>query len=163
MARGCTRMEHRSRINAMDTEQTNEPTGATAEGAKPAVAVRAKQGKPKRQVPRAHVYVSASYNNTMVTIADPKGDVLAWASAGSCGFRGPRKATPYAASVVVREVLRKLEGVGVREVNVFVRGVGSGRESAVRALHANGLHIAGVKDVTPIPHNGCRPPKPRRI
>ncbi len=145
-----------------DPVQTTQTTEATAD-AKTAVAPRAKQGKPKRQVPRAHVYVSASYNNTMVTCTDPKGDVLAWSSAGSCGFRGPKKATPYAASVVIRELLRKLDGVGVREVGVFVRGVGSGREASVRALHANGLHIIGIKDVTPIPHNGCRPPKPRRI
>lgn len=127
------------------------------------VAVRARPVKPKRQVPRGNVYISASYNNTMVTAADPKGDVLAWSTAGSCGFRGPRKATPYAASVVVRELMRKLEGTGFREVNVFVRGVGSGRESAVRALNANGIVILAIKDVTPIPHNGCRPPKPRRI
>jgi small subunit ribosomal protein S11 len=138
-----------------------ETTTETA--TKVAVVPRAKAGKPKRQVPRAHVYVGASYNNTMVTFADPAGDVLAWSSAGSCGFRGPKKATPYAASVVIREVLRKLEGCGVREVLVFVCGVGSGREAAIRAMHANGLHIIGIKDVTPIPHNGCRPPKPRRI
>ncbi|MBI4433841.1 30S ribosomal protein S11 [Candidatus Uhrbacteria bacterium] len=133
----------------------------TATAAKPAV--RARVGKPRPQVPRGRAYVSATYNNTIVTVTDPKGDVLAWSSAGSCGFRGPKKATPYAASIVVREVLRKLEGVGLKEVSVFVRGVGSGRESAVRALHANGLHVASIKDVTPIPHNGCRPPKPRRI
>lgn len=140
-----------------------EVVAETPADVKTAVVPRAKAGKPKRQVPRAHVYVSASYNNTMVTFTDPKGDVLAWSTAGSCGFRGPKKATPYAASVVIREVLKKLEGFGVREVLAFVRGVGSGRESAVRAMHANGLHIIGIKDVTPIPHNGCRPRKPRRI
>lgn len=144
-----------------DVVQTTEAP-AEAE-TKAAVVPHAKAGKPKRQVPRAHVYVSASYNNTMVTFTDPKGDVLAWSSAGSCGFRGPKKATPYAASVVIREVLKKLEGCGVREALAFVRGVGSGREAAIRAMHANGLHIIGIKDVTPIPHNGCRPPKPRRI
>lgn len=147
----------------MTDEVKAESTTEVAVGEKAAVIPRAKAGKPKRQVPRAHVYVSASYNNTMVTFTDPKGDVLAWSTAGSCGFRGPKKATPYAASVVIREVLKKLEGFGVREVLAFVRGVGSGRESAVRALHANGLHIIGIKDVTPIPHNGCRPRKPRRI
>lgn len=146
-----------------DEVRTTEATAETVAVEKTAVVPRAKAGKPKRQVPRAHVHVSASYNNTMVTFTDPKGDVIAWSSAGSCGFRGPKKATPYAASIVIREVLRKLEGFGVREVAVFVRGVGSGRESAVRALHANGLHLLGIKDVTPIPHNGCRPRKPRRI
>ncbi|MDO8598534.1 MAG: 30S ribosomal protein S11 [bacterium] len=135
-------------------------------------APEAEAAKPKKargparvrvQVPRGNMYVHASYNNTIVTMADPKGDVIAWSSAGSCGFRGPKKATPYAASIVIREVLKKLEGVGLREVAVFVRGIGSGREATIRALHANGLHVVGIKDVTPIPHNGCRPPKPRRI
>ncbi|MBI2483039.1 30S ribosomal protein S11 [Candidatus Uhrbacteria bacterium] len=147
-------------VQTIPSEATPED-GATATAAKPAA--RARAGKPRPQVPRGRACVSATYNNTIVTITDPKGDVLAWSSAGSCGFRGPKKATPYAASIVVREVLRKLEGVGLKEVSVFVRGVGSGRESAVRALHANGLHVASIKDVTPIPHNGCRPPKPRRI
>ena len=135
-------------------------TGGTEEKK---TAPRPRSMKARPQVPRGNVYISASYNNTMVTIADPKGDVLAWSTAGSCGFRGPRKATPYAASIVVREALKKLEGVGFREANVFVRGVGSGREGSVRALNANGIIVLAIKDVTPIPHNGCRPPKPRRI
>lgn len=142
--------------------QTAEPTTSaeTTTAAKPR---KARTAKPRPQTPRGNVYVGASYNNTIVTVTDPKGDVLAWASAGSCGFRGPKKATPYAASIVVREVLKKLEGVGLHEVNVFVRGIGSGREATIRAFHANGLQVIGIKDVTPIPHNGCRPPKPRRI
>lgn len=118
--------------------------------------------KPRQQVPRGSVYVHATFNNTIITVTDLGGNVLAWSSSGTCGFRGPKKATPYAASVVVRDVIRKLEGSGLREVNVFMRGAGSGRESSVRALHANGLHVGAIKDVTPIPHNGCRPPKPRR-
>ena len=136
---------------------------ADAPAPKAGTVARPKSTKPKRQVPRGNVYVGASYNNTTVTIADPKGDVLAWATAGSCGFKGPRKATPYAASIVIREVIRKLEGTGFREAFVYIRGVGSGRESTVRALNANGIFVLGIKDVTPIPHNGCRPPKPRRI
>ncbi|MBI4142394.1 30S ribosomal protein S11 [Candidatus Uhrbacteria bacterium] len=143
-----------------DDVQVKE-TAETPADVKPAVAVRST--KPRRQVPRGNVYVHASYNNTMITITDPKGDTLAWSTAGSCGFKGPRKSTPYAASIVVREALKKLEGVGFREANVFISGVGSGRESAVRALNANGILVIGIKDVTPIPHNGCRPPKPRRI
>ena len=137
----------------------------TTSDAAPAEKARKPRGpqKVRPQVPRANVYVHASYNNTIVTVTDPKGDALAWSSAGSCGFRGAKKATPYAASIVIREVLKKLEGVGIREVLVFVRGIGSGREATIRALHANGLHVAEIKDVTPIPHNGCRPPKPRRI
>jgi len=153
-----------------DVAQPTETTAAADAPAVPESATAAtatrKTRAPQRarpQTPRGNVYVGASYNNTMVTVTDPKGDALAWASSGSCGFRGPKKATPYAASIVVREVLKKLEGVGLREVNVFVRGIGSGREATIRALHANGLQVIGIKDVTPIPHNGCRPPKPRRI
>lgn len=145
-----------------DDTQTKETTG-TPTDEKSAVAVRAKPAKARRPVPRGNVYVGASYNNTTVTITDPKGDVIAWSTAGSCGFKGPRKATPYAASIVIREVLRRMEGTGFRDAFVYVCGVGSGREAAVRALNANGVVVLGIKDVTPIPHNGCRPPKPRRI
>ena len=124
---------------------------------------KSRKKKAQRQVTTGQVHVKASYNNTIVTITDTKGDVLAWSSAGSCGFRGPKKATPYAATVVVRELMKKLEGTGLREVEAFVRGVGSGRESSIRALHANGIVVTRIKDVTPIPHNGCRARKPRRI
>ncbi|MFH1430043.1 MAG: 30S ribosomal protein S11 [Candidatus Uhrbacteria bacterium] len=130
-------------------------------GNKPKPKSRAK--KQQRVMSRGRAYVRATYNNTVVTMTDPQGNTLSWSSAGTCGFKGPKKATPYAASIVVRDLMRKLENVGLKEVEVFVRGVGSGRESAVRAMHANGLHVMSVKDVTPIPHNGCRPPKPRRI
>lgn len=136
-------------------------TETPASEAKPKVAAR--PARAKRQVPRGNIYIHASYNNTMITATDPKGDTLAWATAGSCGFKGPRKATPYAASIVVRELMKKLEGTGFNEANVFVSGVGSGREGAVRALNANGVFVSAIKDNTPIPHNGCRPPKPRRI
>lgn len=149
----------------MADEVQTSPTAAdtTVEAADVAAKPRARVGKPKRQVPRGNVYVRASYNNTMVTVTDPKGDVIAWSTAGSCGFKGPRKSTPYAAGVVVREVVRKLEGTGFREAEVYVSGVGSGREAAVRAFNANNIYVLGISDVTPIPHNGCRPPKPRRI
>jgi small subunit ribosomal protein S11 len=122
-----------------------------------------RKGKKKRQVSRGRVYIQATYNNTIVTMTDEDGNVLAWSTAGSNGFRGPKKATPYAASVVVRQLMEKLDGVGLKEVEVFVKGVGQGRESAVRALNANGLGVISIKDVTPIPHNGCRPPRPRRV
>ena len=145
-----------------DEVQVKE-TPEVAVDAKSSTVARPKNVKARRPVPRGNVYVGASYNNTTITITDPKGDVIAWATAGSCGFKGPRKATPYAASIVIREVLRKMEGTGFRETFVYVRGVGSGREAAVRALNANGIIVLGIKDVTPIPHNGCRPPKPRRI
>ncbi|MDO8462828.1 MAG: 30S ribosomal protein S11 [bacterium] len=125
--------------------------------------VRSRSRKPRQQTPRGNLYVKASFNNTVVTLTDPLGNTIAWSSAGVCGFRGPKKATPYAASIVVRDVVRKIEQIGLKEVNVFVRGIGSGRESAVRALHANGINVLSIADTTPIPHNGCRPPKPRRI
>lgn len=116
-----------------------------------------------RVVPRGRAYVQATYNNTIVTVADLAGNVLAWSSAGGCGFKGPKKSTSFAASVVVRELMKKLEGRGLKEVQVLVKGIGAGRESAIRALHANGLEVSSIKDMTPIPHNGPRKRKPRRV
>lgn len=109
------------------------------------------------------IYINSSYNNTMITVTSKKGDVLAWASSGSLGFSGPKKSTPFAASKVVAAIVEKLRGVGPEEIEVFVRGVGSGRDSAIRSLMNQGFNIAAVRDVTPIPHNGPRPPKPRRV
>lgn len=109
------------------------------------------------------VYVQATFNNTIVTITDTEGNVLSWSSAGHCGFRGPKKATPYAASVIVKDAAEKAIEHGLKDVSVFVRGVGQGRESAVRALNAQGLNVTSIKDVTPIPHNGCRPKRQRRV
>ena len=116
-----------------------------------------------RQVSHGRAYIKATYNNTILTLTDQNGNVLAWASAGQSGFRGPKKATPYAATVIVKDACEKVKLYGLKEVNVFVRGVGSGRESAIRSLNANGLVILSIKDVTPIPHNGCRARKPRRV
>ncbi|HLC69773.1 MAG TPA: 30S ribosomal protein S11 [Patescibacteria group bacterium] len=124
---------------------------------------KVKKRKIVRQVPKGNAYVQASYNNTIVTITDPNGNVLGWSSAGVNGFKGPKKATPYAASMVIKDVLTKIGEVGLKEVNVFVKGIGGGRESAIRALHANGLVVLAISDVTPLPHNGCRPPKRRRV
>lgn len=124
---------------------------------------RAKAVKPKRQVPRGCAYIQATYNNTMVTITDLNGDALAWSSAGHMGFSGPKKATPYAAAQIVREIAQKTQPYGVRELFIFVKGLGSGRESAIRAFNAAGFQILGIKDITPIPHNGPRAPKPRRV
>lgn len=134
----------------------SQPEGVTA-------SVRKKRGKKKRFVPAGRAHILASYNNTIVTIADPNGNVLAWSSAGKVGFKGPKKSTPYAAGIVVRDVLEKLTDVGLKEVDVFVQGVGSGREAAIRALHVNGITINIIKDVTPMPHNGPRPKKVRRV
>lgn len=144
-----------------------EPTveSGAGEGAekKKKKAAPKRKGKKVRQVSRGCAYIQATYNNTIVTLTDTDGNVLAWSSAGGNGFRGPKKATPYAASVVVRRLMEKVADVGMKEVEVFVKGVGQGRESAVRALNANGLNVLSIKDVTPIPHNGCRPPRPRRV
>jgi len=119
--------------------------------------------KVKRNVKRGQAHISATYNNTIVTITDQNGNVLGWSSSGHKGFRGAKKATPYAAGVIVRDVVEKISDTGMQEIDVFVKGVGSGREAAVRALHANGLQVLSIKDVTPIPHNGCRPRKVRRV
>jgi small subunit ribosomal protein S11 len=144
------------------TAQSAPGTEKAAEKASGKV-VKAKKKKVVRQVPRGNVYVQATYNNTIVTVGDPNGNALGWASAGGSGFKGPKKATPYAASVVVKNLLGKIADYGVKEVHVFVKGIGGGRESAVRALHANGLNVLSITDVTPVPHNGCRPPKRRRV
>lgn len=125
-------------------------------------AVRKKK-KVARQVPQGHAHVHASYNNTIITITDLNGNTLAWSSSGHVGFKGPKKSTPYAASKVVEDVVEKAAAYGVKEVNVFTTGIGSGRDSAVRTLNSAGMNVLSVKDETPVPHNGCRPPKPRRL
>lgn len=119
--------------------------------------------KVKKIVQRGRAYIQATYNNTIITLTDQNGNVLAWSSAGHCGFKGPKKSTPYAASVIVRNAVEKTKDFGLTEVDVFVKGIGSGREGAVRALHANGLQVNSIKDITPIPHNGCRQPRVRRV
>lgn len=123
-------------------------------------------GKKKRKrvsLTNGIAHIQATYNNTIVTITDLSGNVLAWGSAGQCGFRGPKKSTPYAAGIIVRTALEKLADTGLKNVDVLVRGVGFGREAAIRALGINGLNILSIKDVTPVPHNGPRARKPRRV
>jgi len=116
-----------------------------------------------RQIVHGRAYIQATYNNTIITLTDLNGNVLAWSSAGQNGFKGPKKATPYAASVIVKNAVDKSQAYGLKNVNVFVKGIGSGREAAVRALNTYGLNILSIKDITPIPHNGCRTRKPRRV
>lgn len=116
-----------------------------------------------KSLPRAHIYIQSTYNNTLITLTDPRGRVVAWVSAGSVGFKGPRKATPFAASKIVDTLMEKVRGLNIREAAIFVKGIGSGRESAIRTLANYNMEIIKIKDVTPIPHNGCRPPKPRRL
>ena len=114
-------------------------------------------------MPRGNAYVQSSFNNTIVTITDPDGNVLTWSSSGSVGFKGSRKSTPYAAGLAAENAARKAQENGMRQIDVFIKGPGSGREAAIRSLQAAGLVINSIVDVTPIPHNGCRPPKKRRV
>jgi small subunit ribosomal protein S11 len=125
--------------------------------------IKSRKKKTIRQVSEGRIYIYASYNNTIITLTDNNGNVLSWSSAGANGFKGPKKSTPYAASVIVKNLIAKTAPYGVRAVRVYVQGVGQGREAAVRAINANGLAILSIKDVTPIPHNGCRRPRLRRV
>lgn len=143
------------------TIATEEPTGE----AKPAedAAKKPKKKKTKKNVPVGVVHIHATFNNTVVTITDPAGNTLSWSSAGVRGFKGSRKSTPFAAQMASEDAARKALESGVRTVVVLVKGPGAGRESALRALSTVGIKVTAIKDVTPIPHNGCRPPKKRRV
>lgn len=123
--------------------------------------VRKKKGR--MVASQGTAYIKATFNNTIISIVDPNGGVVAWSSAGAVGFKGTKKGTPFAASSAAEAAARKALEAGVREVNVLVKGPGSGRETAIRSLQSAGLEINSIKDVTPIPHNGCRPPKRRRV
>jgi small subunit ribosomal protein S11 len=127
------------------------------------VAVTTKKKKEKRTVYEGNVYIQATFNNTIITITDLNGNAIAWSSSGTHQFRGAKKSTPFAAQTVAETVVQKAMNSGLREVNVFVKGPGIGRESAIRQLGALGLKVKTINDVTPIPHNGCRPRKARRI
>ena len=137
-----------------------QPTKTQAKAAK-------KREKAKRKalkgVTSGVAHINASFNNTQITITDPTGNVIAWSSPGVVGFNGSKKSTPFAAQVAASDAARKAKDVGLKSVDVRVKGPGSGRESAVRALQANGLSVTSIKDVTPLPHNGCRPRKKRRV
>ncbi|MEM6454013.1 MAG: 30S ribosomal protein S11 [Acidobacteriota bacterium] len=119
--------------------------------------------KDRRNIPHGMAFVQATFNNTLITVTDPEGNVLAWSSAGKMGFKGSRKGTPFAAQVAAGNAGQTAKDIGVRSVDVQVKGPGAGRESSVRALQAAGLEVKSIKDVTPIPHNGCRPRKRRRV
>lgn len=126
--------------------------------------VKKRKKRTARVVKIGRAYINATYNNTMVTLTDNNGDVISWASAGIAGFKGAKKATPYAAQIIAKIAIQKAkEEYGLQEVSVFVSGVGTGRESAIRSLNANGLEVSSIKDTTSVPHNGCRPKKPRRV
>jgi len=138
-------------------------TGPQPAAASAAPAAGAKRRKVRRNVTLAVVHVKATFNNTVVTITDTKGDVLCWASAGTTGFKGSRKSTPFAGQCAAQQAAEKAAKYGVKEVDVKVKGPGSGRESAITALQMAGLTVKSIEDVTPLPHNGCRPPKKRRV
>jgi small subunit ribosomal protein S11 len=131
--------------------------------AKTGAASAARKKKAKKVVPVGVAHIHATFNNTIVTITDPAGNVVSWSSSGSNGFKGSRKSTPFAAQIAGENAARKARDAGMRSVTVYVKGPGSGRESALRALHVSGLNISLIKDITPIPHNGCRPRKSRRV
>ncbi len=119
--------------------------------------------KERRVIPAGKACVQSTFNNTIVTLTDPQGNVLAWGSSGTAGFKGSRKGTPYAAQLAARDAAKKAMEQGLRQIEVYVKGPGSGREAAIRSLQSSGLYITSITDVTPIPHNGCRPPKRRRV
>jgi len=135
------------------------PTGVSA----PVARASSRKKKIWRNIGLAKVYIHSSFNNTIVNVTDDRGGTIVWASAGSCGFKGTKKGTPFAASVAAEQAARRAIEAGVKLVAVFVRGPGSGRETAIRALQSAGLVVSSIRDVTPLPHNGCRPRKPRRV
>ncbi len=119
--------------------------------------------KERRAIPQGQCHIQATFNNTIVTITDPQGNVITWASAGTAGFKGSRKSTPYAAQMAAQVAAKTAQENGVRELDIFIKGPGPGRESAIRSVQQTGLMVRSITDVTPIPHNGCRPPKKRRV
>ena len=131
--------------------------------AKPKPAGRRPRRRDRKNVTTGVVHIKSSFNNTIVSITDPQGNVISWASAGQVGFKGSRKSTPYAAQMAAEAAARRAQEHGMRKVDVFVKGPGSGRETAIRSLQAAGLEVGQISDVTPQPHNGCRPPKRRRV
>ena len=133
---------------------------ATKKGKAKSTRVRRRE---RKNIDRGQAHIQSTFNNTMVTLTDLQGNVLSWASAGQLGFRGSRKSTPFAAQEAAQEAAKKAMEHGLKTVEVFVKGPGSGREAAIRSLQATGLEVSVIKDVTPIPHNGCRPPKRRRV
>ena len=158
----ATRNEGQAGAAAPKTELP-PAAAAGADAQKAAPAPRARGGKKKLQTTQGIAHIFATFNNTIVTITDRAGNAVCWATAGSSGYHGSRKSTPYAAQIAAMNAAKKALEAGLKEVEVFVKGPGQGRESAIRSLSQAGLSITAIKDVTPIPHNGCRPPKRRRV
>ncbi len=149
-------------VNKKVTTQSGESSLKEGSAVDAAVAKSA-SAKKSRRVQDGKVFINATYNNTVVTVTDAKGNVLAWASAGSLGFAGPKKATPFAASKVISAITEKVQNTGPKDIAVVVKGIGSGRDSAIRSLINNGFNVTSIKDATPVPHNGPRPVKVRRV
>jgi len=154
----------------MAEEKSGRPDKESRPASTPAAAARsastgpaARKKKVWRNVAVGRAYIQSSFNNTNVTITDEQGQVIVWATAGGCGFKGTKKGTPFAAQVTADAAAKKAVEAGMKQVHVFVKGPGSGRETAIRGLQGAGLAILSIRDVTPIPHDGCRPPKPRRV
>ena len=147
----------------MGKKTTTQESEATTEAAPESAPKKPKKKRTKKNVPIGVVHIHASFNNTIVTVTDPQGNTVSWSSAGARGFKGSRKGTPYAAQIASEDAARKAADQGVRTVSVEVTGPGAGRESALRALSVAGIRVTSIRDVTPIPHNGCRPPKKRRV
>lgn len=147
----------------IEEKSEGEATAKGSEGVGEAAQPKKKKRKFRRQVQKGRAYVKSTYNNTIVSLTDMHGGLLAWSSAGLLGFKGAKKATTFAAAQVVNDVNEKVQKYGLKDVDVFVRGVGSGREAAIRALAQKGFNLLMIKDITPIPHNGCRSKKPRRV
>ena len=144
----------------MATEKTKPTKEAAVKAAPKKIKARKKD---KKNVAFGHAYIKSTFNNTIVSITDPAGGVIAWSSSGQVGFKGSRKSTPFAAQMAAEAAARKAQEHGLKKVDVFVKGPGSGRETAIRSLQAAGLEVGAIADVTPAPHNGCRPRKPRRV
>lgn len=158
MSEAAVKIEKKS-----EDEKAQAPAVLGVEKSPNEMEIKKKSKKIKKQILKGRANVKCTYNNTIVNVSDLSGSVLGWASSGLLGFKGAKKATPYAATQVVANVSEKVKKYGVKELEVYVKGVGSGREASIRALANNGFELTLIKDETPIPHNGCRPKKPRRV
>jgi len=125
--------------------------------------LRQRRRKVTKRAAEGHIYIQSTFNNVIITVTDTSGNVMAWSSAGSAGFKGTKKSTPFAATQTAKIVIEKAKNFGLEKAYIYIAGVGNGREAAVRAFAGSGVHITGIKDITPLPHNGCRPKKPRRV
>ena len=146
----------------MAKEKAEAVSAAPEAAAKPGKKIKKKK-KVKKNVAIGIVHINATFNNTIITVTDPTGNVIAWSTSGAKGFKGSRKSTPFAAQIAAEDAIRKAQEHGMRSVSVLVKGPGGGRESALRAIANTGMRVTYIRDVTPIPHNGCRPPKKRRV